>query len=64
METIGNIAKAISEALGFARTRDERANTEAMKANESARRDEAVKAKATAAVQSNDLETIRKMGGE
>lgn len=61
---IGAVADVASKALDLAKTREERNNTEEMKANAEAETRQDVREKNLAAVEAGDIEQIRKLAAE
>lgn len=61
---IGAVADVASKALDLAKTRETRNNTDEMQANAKAETRQEVREKNLAAVESGDLEEIRKLAAE
>ena len=61
---IGQIAEVASKALDLAKTREERNNTDPMKANETARIKAEIADEATGAIAAEDLTEIRRQAAE
>jgi hypothetical protein len=61
---LGAIVDVASKSMDFARVREERHNTEEMKANAEASARQELRDKITAAIAAGDLEEIRRLAAE